>query len=345
MLAFTDLKLDAVEAQLRSVANDGSIDEACAFAQWLPDAAHRARALGTHWDIMTASREIGRLLGNVFPKARSDVCERDRLRRVAVARLALEHFSVEENLPDCILSLLPDFFRRLANFVSDGRKKYDDEYFVKDVRYALGLTLPGGALQFDVASHIGPKLILRQMRHVRSPEALMFYLLSRGWGRWYNEHIDLRAMREFNPDGWTDHCARMAKLLERNPDVAGIVGAGWFYDPAVAEVSPGVGYIQKTQTRHGAYLIRIGTERHHIDNALHRSATRRKLYEEGKYLPTCYMCAWPRRAVLAWARRLEREPSVGFGNSDAPQSRTAKPSLSQGRSEIATPTGAHLGAT
>lgn len=345
MFAFNDLKLDAVQAQLKIIANDSPIEEANAFARWLPEAAERARVLASHWDVMAASREIDSLIRNMFPRAQSDRRQLDRLRRIAVARLALDHFAVAEQLPRCILDLFPDFFQRLANYVSDGRKNYEDEYFGKDVRYALGVTVPGGALQFDLAGRIGPKLALREAKRTRSPKPLAFYLGAHAWGRWYNEHIDLRAMREFNPDGWTDHCVRMAQVLAQNPAAAGTVGAGWFYDPAVAEVSPAIGYIQKTQTRHGAFLIRIGTEPHHIENALHRSAVRRKLYEEGKYFPTCYMCAWPRKALLAWAEQLERDPSVGFAASSSADVWRMKTAAPDDRPEIARPRGAHLGVT
>jgi hypothetical protein len=180
------------------------------------------------------------------------------------------------------------------------------------VRYALGVTVPGGALQFDVGYRIGPKPILREIARTCSLRPGFSYLRSGGWGRWYNEHIDLRAMRDFNPDGWTDHCTRMAGVLALNPEVLGIVGVGWFYDPAVAEVSPALGYIRQTQMHNGGFLVRIGTEPHHIQDAIHRSALRKRLYEEGKYLPTCYMMAWPRRAIIGWAARVKDNPRIGF---------------------------------
>jgi hypothetical protein len=320
MLTLEDLNLGAVSSQLEIVASDVAAEEERQFDRHLPGAAARARAAAGHWEFFAPSRVIDRLLDDrdAFPMA-GDVKGKTRLRRVTVARLALRHFQIEDSLPPSVACLYPDLFRRLAKFIADGvGESYDEEYFAKDVRYALGVTAPGGALQFDLKYHIGPKLIVRDVVRAKTWHPLLAYLGSTGWGRWYNEHIDLRAMREFNPEGWTAHCARMAEMLELNPTVRGIVGVGWFYDPVVAENSPGLAYIQQTQTRYGGFLVRVGTEPHHIQNAIFRSAIRRKLYEEGKYLPTCYMLAWPRRALIAWARRLKLDPSVGFGTSEAP---------------------------
>jgi len=318
MLFLKDLELGATCSQLQVVANDVVGNEDEQFRRLLPGTASSARAMAGHWDFMAPAGVIDQLLENsdAFPRG-NDVRGKTRLRRVAVARLALHFFQVEDPLPPSVTSLYPDLFRRLAKVVAEGvGERYDDEYFAKDVRSALGLTIPCGALQFDLKYRIGPKLILRDVGKTKSSHTAFAYLKSRGWGRWYNEHLDLRAMREFNPDGWTAHCARMAEVLELNSDALGIVGVGWFYDPVVAENSPGLAYIQRTQLKYGAFRVRIGTEPHHIQNAIFRSAVRRKLYEEGKYLPTGYMLAWPRRAIIAWARRLKIDPSVAFAASE-----------------------------
>lgn len=309
MLKLHDLELGPAKSQFEARARDVSEREDARLRAELSAAAARARAAADHWNFSGPARAIDQMLDLIAP---ASVQDKTRLRCVAIARLALEFFRVEERLPPSVLTLYPGFLQRLARHLSETGEEYGEEFFAKDVRYALGLTLPGGALQFDVSYRIGPKLILREMARVRSPRPGFSYLRAGGWGRWYNEHIDLRAMRDFNPDGWTDHCTRMAEVLTLNPEVLGIVGVGWFYDPAVAEVSPALGYIRQTQMRHGGFLVRIGTEPHHIHDAIYRSALRKRLYEEGKYLPTCYMMAWPRRALIHWAARVKNDPRVAF---------------------------------
>ena len=101
-------------------------------------------------------------------------------------------------------------------------------------------------------------------------------------------------------------------MLALNPDVGGVTGVGWIYDPKVSEISPRLGYVQQTQAWHGAFLANMGTSSHHVANAVFKSPTRRKLCDEGKYIPTCYLIAWPRRALIKWSARLKLDPSIGF---------------------------------
>jgi hypothetical protein len=318
MLTLADFDLGPSLAELELVAANVGPEEDREFARLLATTAEKARGAAAYWQFLAPAQCIDAMLSDgSFPKA-VDAPGRTRLRCVAIARLALHHFRVSDSLPPSVLALYPDFFRRMAKFLTEGAgEAYDEEYFAKDVRYALGVTAPAGALQFDFNYHISPKLILRHALEAKDWRPLVAYIASAGWGRWYSEHIDLRAMRDFNPDGWTAHCVRMAEVLALNPGVRGIVGVGWFYDPAVSENSPGLAYIRRTQLRHGGFLVRIGTEPHHIQNAIYRSAVRRRLYEEGKYLPTCYMLAWPKASLMAWAKRLSIDPGLGFAASDS----------------------------
>jgi len=312
MLVLRDLARKSTEDLLRSVSLEVSAQEDEAFALGLASAAREARKAARNWDFRVPARIVDEFITAPSPRAAAESDDRSRLRRVAVARLALDHFRVTVPLPDDILSLFPDFLQRLGGFLSGKGRAYDDEFFAKDVRYALGVTLPGGALQFDLG-RIGPRLIARHAIASGSLETAHRYVRAFGWRRWYYEHMDSRAARQFNPDGWTDHCLRMARVLTLNADVAGIVGAGWFYDPALATVSPSLAYIHQTQIRHGAFLLRLSTEQRHVENALYRSAARRRAYSEGRYIPACYMCAWPRKSLLSWAEQVKRDPCASFG--------------------------------
>ena len=48
-------------------------------------------------------------------------------------------------------------------------------------------------------------------------------------------------------------------------------------------------------------MLYVSTGGDHIDNATSTSPSRRKLYEEGKYMPKSYMLAWGKRAQIDWA--------------------------------------------
>ena len=301
-------------SHLTMVACALSPDEARQFKRLLPGAARLARAMAHHWDFGAPAAVINALIEDTraFPRA-VDCANKARLRRAAVARLALEFFHVDDALPQTVHQLYPDFASRLAkSLLSESWAPYEGDFFAKDVRYALGVTVPCGALQFDLYGRIGPKLVLRDVVARQSFASSLSYMTARGWGRWYAIHLDLRAMKEFNPEGWTASFARLAEVLKANGDVRGVCGASWFYDPKVAEITPHLGYVRQTPVRHGAFLAHMGTAPHHVENALVRSLARKKAYEEGRYLPTCYLLAWPRRALIAWAERLKRDPSVRF---------------------------------
>lgn len=315
-----DMLLSAADHfRLAEVANDVSAEENCQFRRLLPSVAADARAVAGHWEFASPARVLDRLIEDprTFPQG-PGLRHRSRLRQAAVARLALGFFQPNDRLPDSVLKLYPAFFGRLSVFLHDRvNGSYHDDFFAKDVRYALGLTIPCGALQFDLNATIGPKLIARDLAATNSFRSVASYLTSGGWGRWYGNHLDLRDIKEFTPAGWTASFTRIAETLERNPSVRGVAGVGWFYDPQLARVSPNLAYIAQTPLKNGAFLIRMKTAPHDIENALVRSPLRKKLHQRGEYHPACYLLAWPRRELLAWAKRLAFDASAAFGGGRA----------------------------
>jgi hypothetical protein len=304
-------------ALLAAVANEVSPEENRQFRRLLPAVAAEARAMASHWDFMSPANVVDRLINDrsVFPNS-AQARNPTRLRQAAVARFALGYFRPGDRLPSSILKLYPAFFGRLARFLHDRvNDAYDDDFFAKDVRYALGLTIPCGALQLDLNGVVGPKLIARDLIATRSLRTTAGYFAARGWGRWYGNHIDVRAIKNFTPEGWTASFARIAELLALNPSVRGVAGVAWFYDPELIRVSPHLAYIGQTLQRNGAFRVTMKTQEHDIANALARSLSRKKLHERGDYSPACYLVAWPRRALLEWAARLKIDPSVAFASS------------------------------
>lgn len=264
----------------------------------LARAARKARDVSAHWDFAAPARIIDSFLG-----LEGDETVNPALRRAAVARLALEHFELSAPLPESVLALFPEHFARLSRFLTEGPVEcYADDFYVKDVRYALGVTIPCGGLQMDLETRIGPKLIFRDAVASGSLRSLLSYASCDGWGRWGGNHIDLRAMKEFNLAGWTAAFVRMATILEMRPELRGIAGVSWFYDPALARTSPSLAHLHQIPLRHGAFLVRMTTTDDDVRNAIIRSPVRRALYEKGEYRPTRFLLAWPRAGLIAWAR-------------------------------------------
>jgi hypothetical protein len=80
-------------------------------------------------------------------------------------------------------------------------------------------------------------------------------------------------------------------------------GASWFYDPALDEISPRLGYLRKTPIAGGAFFIQGDATEEDKRNALSTSSTRQKLYDEGKYIPRSHMLIWGKNDQINWANK------------------------------------------
>jgi len=288
-------------SRLWDIANDASVEERVALNQGLAAAASAARAAAGHWSFEAPSKAIDDWISAAFPDRGSD--DLTRIRKAVVASLALTHFEVEDRLPPSIAKLYPAFFDRFARFLSNPcMRQYKADFYRKDVRYALGLTVPCGLLQADLRYRIGPKLVLRDIVHSRSLLAGWDYISASAWGRWYNVHIDTREMRQFNLAGWTASFSCIAEMLEINRSVCGTAATSWYHDPVVGEISPDLAYLRRNQLENGAFSLWLGSAPHHTKNAIYGSPVRQRLYTEGRYLPSCYLIAWPRQILIAWAQ-------------------------------------------
>jgi len=94
---------------------------------------------------------------------------------------------------------------------------------------------------------------------------------------------------------------RMARSMERQPDIRGFVTASWLHSPDTARVSPHLAWLNDVFLQNGGIVVPLGK----IDagcGVLHRSPERQQAYDEGRFTPTEALVIWSRRAMLAWAR-------------------------------------------
>ena len=116
-------------------------------------------------------------------------------------------------------------------------------------------------------------------------------------------HTHLSFLDDFNEEGWNECYRCCADLYRVRPDLLGMYGSSWFYDPALADISPRLDYLREIPVKGGAQLIFVEEGGEALDNALSTSPSRRKLHDEGKYMPRSYMMAWGRQQQMAWAAR------------------------------------------
>jgi len=123
----------------------------------------------------------------------------------------------------------------------------------------------------------------------------------------YFPHIDSRdeeGMAEFGPEGLARSNINIAEMLKINKNVKGVWGKSWYYDPKVLEISPRLKYFTDLhiETFKGT-LVYCEPGEGVTKHAIATSPTRRKLYEEGKYIPTNYLWAAGRKNIIEWASK------------------------------------------
>jgi hypothetical protein len=118
---------------------------------------------------------------------------------------------------------------------------------------------------------------------------------------WFRIHTESRYLNDFNEAGWDACYMRIVALLRAHSEVLGMAGTSWFYDPQLDAVSPRLTYLRLRPLERGVSILRSGTSAFDIASATAKSSSRRRLYEEGKYIPVSYNLLWPREALLAWA--------------------------------------------
>jgi hypothetical protein len=209
-----------------------------------------------------------------------------------------------QTLPPSVLALTPEMLTRVLRSLPQA----DDAAYVGtegtmavDTRLAAGLAVPCGRSQLvDLSSYL-PATFFRYQGWRTNLKLLGFVLLRlKGRGPLLRVHTDARNLADFTKAGWDRCYLRMAELLRAFPQVLGLVGTSWFYDPQLDWATPQLRYLRQPLA-HGAILRVDGATEVHTAWALAQSRRRRQLYDEGRYRPVCCTLVWPRAGLLRWA--------------------------------------------
>lgn len=206
-------------------------------------------------------------------------------------------------LPD---SLWPNIDQERLRILEDIRAGWRDrepgfsDYFLKDWAIARLHAIPSGPHMVELWSGVPRRIVLtggiRQALEVLST----FYLRQRPFRPMMAIHLSEKALSEFTPAGRERCFLQLADVLAANPELAGVFGASWYYDPALERISPHLAFLREPE-RHGAKLFRLRTNEQTTNLALGKSRTRRRLFEAGEYQPTAFMMVWLRDDLLRWA--------------------------------------------
>ncbi len=185
---------------------------------------------------------------------------------------------------------------------SGGRYRMEVDRFAKEFAVARLKMVVGGPELIDLRSAIPRRSLVHPPRS-RIPARLLFvFRRAGGLAPFLESHLDRRLVRAFSRTGYDAFYRRLALILEARADLRGYVGPGaWYCDPALASISPELGYLAEVPAQNGAGLFPVPATDVSTRDALRLSPARLAAYEAGKYVPRPHMVVWPRESLIAWA--------------------------------------------
>jgi hypothetical protein len=204
-----------------------------------------------------------------------------------------------------VTALYPKQLQRILRALQDIGTPIDldTDSWRKNRLILAGRLIPVGAEFADPCSGIPRRTFLQAGARRALALAATIGLGTRGFRPCLELHSHPDSLDEFTVEGWEQTYVRLAELLELNRQFRAVVASSWFRDPALAGISPHLAYLREYPCRHGARLFATGKDTSGLSGALATSATRRRLFESGQYVPTIHMMIWPRSALLRWYGR------------------------------------------
>ena len=198
--------------------------------------------------------------------------------------------------------LVEDRIRRLLATGDDFRPRLTDEGMMHDCLVLFGRRVPLGIYHAKVGA-------VPRSQLVRSAPAdawrLARYLAleMRGFGPTLAIHLPEQMHRHLTERDYVEAHLLAVRLFESNPRLKGFYNAAWYYDPAIASISPHLAFLPRFASSHGAIAIGTGQNEDVVSDATWKSGTRRRLYQAGEYSPKSFARIWSRRRFLEWAHR------------------------------------------
>ena len=209
-------------------------------------------------------------------------------------------------IPSSIMELYEMEFKRIVKELGSnpcGFYLFPNQSFCKDLALCRLLFVPIGSQAVEAASGISRGLLLKGGLKQFFKGLKFFLLHTKGFKPFFQIHLDSRKGEDFNASERTHCYFRIAELLRMNPQVKGLFGGSWFYDPKIERISPRLAYLRRYPEAFGATTFYNGSNEQDLTHALTKSPTRRQYYEKGQYLPANYILVWPRQNIINWAEQ------------------------------------------
>lgn len=218
-------------------------------------------------------------------------------------KTAWKYFESEKYvpMPSSISQRLVTELNRVLDAIERQQANYNlsSDIFVKDLMCFTGRLVPCGMYVVDLFGGF-PRSDLLKSPPRTLPSNLWFFMRAGGFRRYAQVHVHEPTLGEFSEHG-RDQCFRMlAELLAKDENLLGVMGSSWYYDPAVAEISPHLAYLSRDPAKNGARLFPLGATESAMADPFVRSTRRRTAFESGHYIPTQYAMIWPKKPLFRW---------------------------------------------
>lgn len=297
MLGGMDMQITAPAAHFQAVLSRLNPADQATIQAVADTAARAAESAASHWDFSLPAARVDEVLGEGAS---------DDLRRGLIAHWAMDvtRRAAAAGMPPAVMELYPFWLDKLAAFLNAAGGAYDPDFWAKDVRFALALSVPGARSQvIDLSSPMGPGQVIRHVREGWGLKAIFDYLRAGHRKTWLEVHTESRHLDDFNEEGWNRAWTTAAEICRVRPDLAGMIGSSWFYDPPLTEISPRLAHLRLNPLNGGAFMVHQGPGEIHTERAATASPTRKALIDSGEYTARSWLMVWPRKALIAWADR------------------------------------------
>jgi hypothetical protein len=224
---------------------------------------------------------------------------------ILIARNKLEKMDYPQDIKDLYDSNFERIMKEIESRNQIGSYNYAHDKFRKNLALCSLRMIPAGAAKIHL-SGISRRFIFKK-GFAQLIKILTFVLFELGGFsplfEMHSDSNDPELLSDFNENGRVKFYKRVSLLLKTQQDVKGIFGSSWFYDPKLEIISPRLAYLSRIPTANGGKLFYMGSDSQCIKDATLKSPTRRKLYEENKYMPTNYLLVWSRKKLISWAEK------------------------------------------
>jgi len=258
------------------------------------------------------SSEVERYCKDIIENSNLQILELYHKLLVVTLISSSENSLKNKKLPDEVRQYYFKYFERMVGQIENetgfsGYYLYPNYHFCMDISICSLRMFPIGGRKYHLSRFPLRKFLNKGGKQLIS---VMLFLIfeTRGKEPFLRVHYDTHDpsfMDGFTLEGFIYSNRILADVMKMNPQIKGKIGTSWIGDPQIERISPRLAYIRYFVIANGANFFYLGSSDKAAKDATKKSSTRRRLYSEGKYVPSDYLEAWSRKSMIKWANKLK----------------------------------------